>query len=125
MAKNQTSIIQQIRECILQYPEVQESTVCNRISFKVNKKNVVFVGEKNNDLMVKLESSLPQIEKLEKKYPENYKVGKHGWTTIVLSGENPPSFSVIREWLDESYRLLTPKKLLKLLDEKNSSPDVR
>ena len=100
----------------MSYPEVQESSACTRISFKVRKKGVIFVGEKNYDIMVKLDTSLQQVIELQQKHPKNYTIGKHGWVTIVIDGEGAPTFATIKKWIDESYRLLAPKKLVATLD---------
>ncbi|BBM88098.1 MmcQ/YjbR family DNA-binding protein [Candidatus Uabimicrobium amorphum] len=116
MAKNPQKIIEKIRECIMQYPEVEESSACTRISFKVRKKGVVFVSEKNYDIMVKLDKSQQQVAKLQQKHPQNYHIGKHGWVTIVFEGESAPSFTTMKKWIDESYRILAPKKLVATLE---------
>jgi predicted DNA-binding protein (MmcQ/YjbR family) len=48
--------------------------------------------------------------------PTGYGLGKSGWVTATFSkGEHPP-LPVLKAWVDESYRAVAPKKLIKELD---------
>ena len=42
--------------------------------------------------------------------PSGYNLGKAGWVTVRFGPELP--FEVLREWIDESYRAVAPKKLV-------------
>jgi hypothetical protein len=46
-----------------------------------------------------------------------YGLGRHGWVTIQLSDPSVPGIGVLRDWITESYRMVAPKRLVKLLEE--------
>lgn len=100
------------------YPEFNEGTSCSKVAFKVRKKTFVFVEQKQDDwnAMIKLSDSLAEAETLAKKTPDNISVGKHGWVTLRFANGKGPSKSVLKRWVDESFRLMAPKKLLAMLD---------
>jgi plasmid replication initiation protein len=47
--------------------------------------------------------------------PSGYGLGKSGWVTAVFDGNDVPG-ELLVEWLDESYRAVAPKRLVKQLD---------
>jgi predicted DNA-binding protein (MmcQ/YjbR family) len=46
-----------------------------------------------------------------------YGLGKAGWVSVRLDGSDCPPVDVLGDWLDESYRAIAPKKLVRELDE--------
>ena len=42
--------------------------------------------------------------------------GRSGWVTIKVQPDEAPPLALIKEWIDESYRAIAPKKLIKELD---------
>lgn len=46
--------------------------------------------------------------------PMGYGLGKAGWVGVALKPEMP--FEMLREWIDESYRAVAPRKLIKELE---------
>jgi predicted DNA-binding protein (MmcQ/YjbR family) len=48
--------------------------------------------------------------------PTGYGLGRSGWVTFTPSEAEMPSLDQLREWVDESYRAVAPKKLVKELD---------
>jgi len=89
---------------------------------KVNKKIFVFLGlgedSANLAMTVKLRNdwhhhalSVPGAE------PTGYGLGRSGWVTIPLR-HTTPEIDVLRDWIEESYRLVAPKRLLAELDER-------
>jgi predicted DNA-binding protein (MmcQ/YjbR family) len=42
--------------------------------------------------------------------PSGYNLGKSGWVTVRFGPDMP--FEMLREWIDESYRTVAPKKLV-------------
>jgi len=107
-----------IRTLALSYPETTERTSCNKAKFEAGKKSFVFLGETGDgwNLMVKLSDSLGELELLTEKMPDNYSVGKHGWTTLRFPVGKGPTKKQLTRWIDESFRLLATKKLIALLD---------
>lgn len=51
--------------------------------------------------------------------PTAYGLGKSGWVTMKFAGDVPED--LLREWIEESYRLQAPKKLVALLTAALSS----
>jgi predicted DNA-binding protein (MmcQ/YjbR family) len=49
--------------------------------------------------------------------PSGYGLGKSGWVTITL-GEGTPSLGVLSDWVEESYRLVAPARLVTELDRR-------
>ena len=48
--------------------------------------------------------------------PTGYGLGKHGWVTFNPPADNLPSLDQLKEWVEESYRAVAPKTLVKELD---------
>ena len=49
--------------------------------------------------------------------PTGYGLGRSGWVTVPLRDTTPP-IDVLKDWVEESYRLVAPKRLLVELDER-------
>lgn len=116
MAKNSPA---QIRELALNYPGTSEGASCNKAAFKAGTKSFVFLGETDDgwNLMVKLADSLGEAEVMAEQKPDNFSVGKHGWTTLRFDNGKGPTKKLLKTWIDESYRLLAPGKLVAELDD--------
>ena len=46
-----------------------------------------------------------------------YGLGKHGWVSAKFSKSDRPSIELLRQWVNESFRLVAPKKLVDALEE--------
>ena len=86
---------------------------------KVNKKVFVFFGSPMKGgigVTVKLPQegefarSLPFCE------PSGYGLGKAGWVSASFGPGDDVPVDMLEEWIDESYRTIAPKKLIKELD---------
>src|SRR5688572_9497448 len=82
---------------------------------KVRKKVVVFFGmtegsEYPPGMTVKLPDSQPLALSQSGVVLAGYGLGKAGWVSVTFSTELP--FEMLREWIDESYRAVAPKKLV-------------
>jgi predicted DNA-binding protein (MmcQ/YjbR family) len=103
-----------LRAFALAYPEAREEFPWGERVVKVRKKVFVFMGALDDGgfgLSVKLPGtgtfalSLPFAE------PTGYGLGKSGWVTARFArGEKPP-VDMLKEWIDESYRAVAPKKV--------------
>lgn len=81
---------------------------------KVNKKIFVFLA--NDDMAemgmtVKLTDSHEQALSAPGATPSGYGLGRAGWVTVPFRDATPPS-SVLEDWIEESYRLIAPKRLV-------------
>ena len=48
--------------------------------------------------------------------PTGYGLGKAGWVTVPLRAPGV-TVDVLRDWVEESYRIVAPKRLVATLDE--------
>ena len=124
MAKSKDPV-ETIRQIALRYPEVEEADSCNKTAFRAGKKNFLFLGvtDESWDAKLKLSDSLDEVAGLAKKDPERYGCGSSGWTDITFPRNEAPPAGTFERWIDESYRLLVPKKLVAALPE-NGPPSA-
>ena len=104
----------------LSYPEAWEDQPWEGdFVAKVRKKVFVFFGTASKEemgLSVKLPTegefarSLPNVE------PTGYGLGKSGWVTARFGLGQEVPVDMLKEWIDESYRSVAPKTLIKRLD---------
>jgi predicted DNA-binding protein (MmcQ/YjbR family) len=65
---------------------------------------------------VKLAESHGHALSLEGAEPTGYGLGAHGWVTVPLHAAGA-TLPLLREWVEESYRIVAPKRLVRELDE--------
>jgi len=86
---------------------------------KVRKKIFVFFGgPASTQMTVKLSESHAHALSIEGARPSAYGLGKSGWVTVPLAAEGIDT-ALLREWIEESYRIVAPKKLVAGLDGLN------
>jgi predicted DNA-binding protein (MmcQ/YjbR family) len=114
------SLRDRLLEFALSLPETfedrpwEEDTVA-----KVRKKIFVFFGGPSSTRMtVKLAESHAHALSIEGAKPSAYGLGKSGWVTVPLRAEGIDA-ALLREWIEESYRIVAPKKLVAGLDGRN------
>lgn len=114
----QHDVSEQIRAHALTFPETEEGTSCVNRAFKAGGKNFVFLGEKDDEcnMRLKLDASIPEIQKRAKSEEKAWDVGKGGWTMLRFAPENPPPAADLERWVTESFMLLAPKRVSKLLE---------
>lgn len=84
---------------------------------KVRKKIFAFHGTPEDPgLSVKLADSLDHARNMPGAVPMGYGLGKHGWTYIPFSGLAPEDVEVLVDFVEESYRAVATKTLVKQLD---------
>ncbi|MGI8847682.1 MAG: MmcQ/YjbR family DNA-binding protein [Candidatus Dormibacteria bacterium] len=84
---------------------------------KVGKKIFAFLSnDDRGSLGVKLPRSAGFALSLGCASPMGYGLGRHAWVTIELSHDSTPGAEVLHEWLEESYRAIATKTLVKRLD---------
>jgi hypothetical protein len=88
---------------------------------KVNKKVFVFLGHPDSTggagMSVKLRESHPEALGLPGAEPTGYGLGKAGWVNIPFGNVSPP-VGVLTDWIEESYRIVAPRRLVAELDER-------
>lgn len=112
----------QIRGFALGLPAAYEDHPWEEDVAKVNNKVFVFLGVENAPdpaFTVKLRESHEQALSIPGAAPTGYGLGRAGWVTVPLRDTTPP-LPVLKDWIEESYRLVAPKRLIGELDEKSS-----
>jgi predicted DNA-binding protein (MmcQ/YjbR family) len=87
---------------------------------KVNGKIFAFLGPASSRrISVKLEESHEHALAIEGAAPTGYGLGKAGWVTVPLRAPGV-SIGVLRDWVEESYRIVAPKRLVAELESRAS-----
>ncbi|MGH3110919.1 MAG: MmcQ/YjbR family DNA-binding protein [Gaiellaceae bacterium] len=111
------SIRDRLLEFALSLPEAWEDRPWEEDTVgKVRKKIFVFLGgPASTQMTVKLVESHAHALSIEGARPSAYGLGKSGWVTVPLAA-NGVDLSLLREWIEESYRIVAPKLLVTELD---------
>jgi predicted DNA-binding protein (MmcQ/YjbR family) len=103
----------------LAYPDAWKDHPWGENVAKVGKKVFAFFGVPEEGvvaLSVKLPASSDMALSLPFVQSTGYGLGKSGWVTArFAAGEEVPT-AMLLEWIDESYRAVAPKTLVKALD---------
>jgi predicted DNA-binding protein (MmcQ/YjbR family) len=103
-----------LREIALAYPESHEEFPWGESVIKVRGKIFLFLGVDGSEDVgfgVKLPHSGDIALSLPCFKPTGYGLGKSGWVQAKLGPDDELPLDMLREWLDESYRAVAPKKL--------------
>ena len=101
----------------LSLPEAVEDHPWNETVTKVRKKVFVFFGgdPSANRITVKLVESHGHALSIEGAERTGYGLGKAGWVTVTVDAEGV-EFDLLCDWIEESYRIVAPKRLVAVLD---------
>ena len=113
-------IERRLTKLALSYPEAYEDHPWGENVVKVNKKIFVFFGvpEKGRLMVgVKLPDGADFALTFPFAEPTGYGLGKAGWVTCTFTTGDDPPVGLLEDWIDESFRTVAPKKLVKQLDE--------
>ena len=108
----------ELRRYALGFPGAWEDFPWGESVIKVGKKVFVFLGHSGDELSlsVKLPSSNLMALDLPFASPTGYGLARGGWVTARFSkGESPPT-ELLTRWIDESYRAVATRRLVKELD---------
>jgi len=94
-------------------PQAWEDHPWDHTVLKVGKKVFVFfhVPSDSLNVTVKLPRSATLALGLPFVKPTGYGLGKSGWVTATFGGKRRPNLPMLKQWIDESYRAVAPKKL--------------
>ena len=112
MTKKKPALAKALRARAVALPGVWEDSPWGDSVVKVGKKIFVFLGD--DKLTLKLAEAHAAAMSVAGAVPTAYGLGKAGWVTLPLDGA--PPLEILCDWLEESYRLVAPKKLIKELD---------
>lgn len=112
-------IWQQLRDHALTYPDAWEDHPWDESVVKVRKKIFVFLGTPEGAVLgctVKLPDSSAYVLNEPWAEPSGYGLGRHGWVSMSFGADDEVPVDLLLDAIDESYRALAPKTLVKALD---------
>ena len=111
----------------LSYPQSHEDHPWDHIAIKVKGKMFLILGGTKEVLSVttKLPQSAREALLLPFTEPTGYGMGKHGWVSATFKQGDEAPLSILAEWIDESFRAVAPKGVLKLLDAEGDAPAAK
>ena len=118
MKQTAKQIEAELRKYAMRYPGVMEDFPWGERAIKIKGKAFVFMraDDDNVSLSVKLPNSRDMAIDFPWAEPTHYGLGKHGWVTATLDVKKKPPLDLIKAWIDESFRAVAPKTLVKQLD---------
>ena len=94
-------------------PGAQEDFPWGDRVVKVPGKIFVFLGGTEPTITVKLVESHAHAMAIDGAEPTGYGLGKAGWVTVPVAQLR---IDTLRDWVEESYRIVAPKRLVAELD---------
>jgi predicted DNA-binding protein (MmcQ/YjbR family) len=122
MAGDVSSMAASLREFALGLPGAWEDFPWeDDRTAKVGKKVFAFLGSAGElgpayRFSVKLPESAEQALALRCCEPTGYGLGRANWVTISVGAGDCPPVEVLLDWIEESYRTIAPKMLVRELD---------
>lgn len=116
-----------LRRFGLSLPGALEAHPWGELVLKAKGKVFVFLGRPGDALhfSVKLPRSGERLLDQDWAEPTGYGLGKSGWVTLTVERGNPLSLAELCALVQESYRAVAPKTLLKELDSRAAAPAPR
>lgn len=106
-----------LEQFALSLPEAWADSPWGDSVVKVAKKIFVFLGSGDDPrITVKLPETREHALSLPGASLPGYGLGTHGWVTVPLTGLSAGDAEVLFDFVEESYRAVAPKRLVKLLD---------
>ncbi|PPS73225.1 MULTISPECIES: MmcQ/YjbR family DNA-binding protein [Streptomyces] len=113
---------EKVRAFALGLPDAVEEFPWGESVAKVNKKVFVFLGVEDGSyplgVTVKLTDETAHAHALAcpGAEPAGYGLGRAGWVSVPLEAKGAPAAEVLCDWVEESYRVIAPKRLIVELD---------
>jgi predicted DNA-binding protein (MmcQ/YjbR family) len=106
-----------LRAAALAWPETTEEFPWGHPVFKVRGK--IFLMLHDTGTHLNLTFKLPRSHMFAKELPgvtaTGYGLGKSGWVTLAVNLKGKPDAAVLLDWMDESFRAVAPKAVVKML----------
>lgn len=102
-----------LREIAMAYPEAHEDFPWGERAIKIRGKVFVFMhaSAERLSLTTKLPASSEMARLLPYVSATGYGLGKSGWVTAKFGPDDEAPLEMLREWIDESFRAVAPKRL--------------
>ena len=118
-AEGHQELVESLAEFALSLPEAWPDRPWGDRVAKVGKKIFLFTSGPESDRPV-ITTKLPESRDHALSYPEafptRYGLGKHGWVTIFVDTVPDEEREVLFDFVEESYRAIATKTLVKRLD---------
>ena len=109
-----------LRAFALSLPGAAEDFPWGESVVKANGKVFVFLGSETSAgprrVTVKLDESHGHALSVEGAQPTGYGLGRSGWVTLPLRAPGV-TLDLLRDWVEESYRIVAPRRLVAELDQ--------
>lgn len=102
----------------LAYPGTTEEHPWGETAFKVKGKAFIFMRCDEDGLSIGVKLPHSNAGALEYPFcePTHYGLGKSGWVTATFNPTDKVPMDLLKQWIDESFRAVAPKTLLKQMD---------
>ena len=117
------AIEKRLRAAALGYPESYEDSPWGDRVVKVRGKIFLFLGLGDDalGLSVKIPHSNDGALALPFTRPTGYGLGRAGWVSARFASARQVPEDLVREWIDESYRAVAPKRIVAGLPPRRGS----
>jgi predicted DNA-binding protein (MmcQ/YjbR family) len=119
VARATAGIQPRLRDFALSLPGAWEDFPWGERVAKVDKKVFVFFGRDDQTapslMTVKLVESHGHALAIEGAAPTGYGLGRAGWVNVPVQAEGVTP-ELLCDWIEESYRIVAPKRLVAVLD---------
>ncbi len=130
MIRDLVALERRLRAFVQTLPGAWEDLPWGERVAKVGKKVFVFNLARGGDkeahgppgIAIKLSDSHAAVAKRPFASPTGYGLGKSGWLTLRFDLDESPTVAELEGWIEESYRLIAPKKLLAQFDARAPTP---
>ncbi|MEO7994261.1 MAG: MmcQ/YjbR family DNA-binding protein [bacterium] len=111
-------ILERLRTIIFALPETVETDTWGSPHFRVNNKIFVGYGIGDDGPSMSFRADLMEQADLiqQARYSIAHYTGRYGGTTMLLNGK--VSWKDVAQHVEGSYRIIAPKRLIKLLDNR-------
>jgi predicted DNA-binding protein (MmcQ/YjbR family) len=120
--RDQRAVRRKVLAFALTLPGAYEDHPWDEDVAKVKNKIFVFLGLGDDPstlaMTVKLRDSNDQALMVPGAHPSGYGLGRSGWVTVPFRETTPP-LDVLKDWVEESFRLVAPKPLVAELDARH------
>lgn len=120
------AVVESLEEFASSLPEAWPDNPWGDRVVKVGKKIFLFVSGPDSTRPVatfKLPESRDHALAYPEAFPTRYGLGKHGWVTVFVDTVPPEEHEVLMDFVEESYRAVATKTLVKRLDADLHAPD--
>ena len=116
--------MQRLERIVGRLPEAERVDIAewgDHPTFRVRGKNFVFSDQAATNLSLKLpkDEAAAVVATDPRAAPSGYGLGRHGWISVTVGPAT--SWGQLEEWVRESYTLVAPKKLARIVVDEDAA----